>query len=129
MERIKKYLNITSFMYRTGSVFLRSFKIYKIDFNKLELSSYIEKNNEIISLKTINLTNEKKEKFINEIYDFKYFEFNERYINRRFHDGNQWSLEIMTEDDKFVSSGSNAYPENYYLIRDFINELDSLLDK
>ena len=50
MERIKKYLNITSFMYRTGSVFLRSFKIYKIDFNKLELSSYIEKNNEIISL-------------------------------------------------------------------------------
>lgn len=124
----RKYLEIYKFVYRTGSVFLHTFSCYEIDFINNEIIYYLEKNNlkENIIKKSIDqkLAKDLKQK----IFKLEYYNYQENYINKRFHDGNQWSLLVEYKKGTIVSSGSNAYPENYNLLKQFINDIFEIIN-
>lgn len=124
----RKYYKIKKFIYSTGSILFRSFKVYEIDFINKKVILSIKKNDENKVIKEISLDNKMIRELKKDIFKTKYYLYEERYVNKRIHDGNQWSLIIEYKNDIKKISGSNSYPDNYYLIRKVIDKLDLLLN-
>lgn len=120
-----KYLDIKYFYFSSGSVFLRMFNIYEIDFfNKKFIytkQNKINKEEKIFVLddETISLLKQK-------IYDLQYYNYDEKYVNIKIKDGHQWNLKIKYSNKEKIVHGDNKYPTNY---DDLINIINLLKEK
>lgn len=120
-----KYLDIKYFYFSSGSVFLRMFNIYEIDFfNKKFIYTKQNKINKeekifILDDETISLLKQK-------IYDLQYYNYDEKYVNIRIKDGHQWNLKIKYSNKEKIVHGDNKYPTNY---DDLINIINLLKEK
>lgn len=120
-----KYLDIKYFYFSSGSVFLRMFNIYEIDFfNKKFIYTKQNKTNKeekifILDDETISLLKQK-------IYDLNYFDYNDNYVNIKIKDGHQWNLTIRYSNKEKIVHGDNKYPDNY---DDLINIINLLKEK
>ncbi len=120
-----KYLDIKYFYFSSGSVFLRMFNIYEIDFfNKKFIYTKQNKTNKeekifILDDETISLLKQK-------IYDLQYYNYDEKYVNIKIKDGHQWNLKIKYSNTEKIVHGDNKYPTNY---DDLINIINLLKEK
>lgn len=120
-----KYLDIKFFYFSSGSVFLRMFNIYEIDFfNKKFIYTKQNKINKeekifILDDETISLLKQK-------IYDLQYYNYDEKYVNIKIKDGHQWNLKIKYSNKEKIVHGDNKYPTNY---DDLINIINLLKEK
>lgn len=120
-----KYLDIKYFYFSSGSVFLRMFNIYEIDFfNKKFIYTKQNKTNKeekifILDDETISLLKQK-------IYDLQYYNYDEKYVNIKIKDGHQWHLKIKYSNKEKIVHGDNKYPTNY---DDLINIINLLKEK
>ena len=120
-----KYLDIKYFYFSSGSVFLRMFNIYEIDFfNKKFIYTKQNKTNKeekifILDDETISLLKQK-------IYDLQYYNYDEKYVNIKIKDGHQWNLKIKYSNKEKIVHGDNKYPTNY---DDLINIINLLKEK
>lgn len=120
-----KYLDIKYFYFSSGSVFLRMFNIYEIDFfNKKFIYTKQNKINKeekifILDDETISLLKQK-------IYDLQYYNYDEKYVNIKIKDGHQWNLKIKYSNKEKIVHGDNKYPTNY---DDLINIINLLKEK
>ena len=120
-----KYLDIKYFYFSSGSVFLRMFNIYEIDFfNKKFIYTKQNKTNKeekifILDGETISLLKQK-------IYDLQYYNYDEKYVNIKIKDGHQWNLKIKYSNTEKIVHGDNKYPTNY---DDLINIINLLKEK
>ena len=120
-----KYLDIKYFYFSSGSVFLRMFNIYEIDFfNKKFIYTKQNKINKeekifILDDETILLLKQK-------IYDLQYYNYDEKYVNIKIKDGHQWNLKIKYSNKEKIVHGDNKYPTNY---DDLINIINLLKEK
>ena len=120
-----KYLDIKYFYFSSGSVFLRMFNIYEIDFfnKKFIYTKQNKTNNEekifILDDETILLLKQK-------IYDLQYYNYDEKYVNIKIKDGHQWNLKIKYSNKEKIVHGDNKYPTNY---DDLINIINLLKEK
>ena len=120
-----KYLDIKYFYFSSGSVFLRMFNIYEIDFfNKKFIYTKQNKINKeekifILDDETITLLKQK-------IYDLQYYNYDEKYVNIKIKDGHQWNLKIKYSNKEKIVHGDNKYPTNY---DDLINIINLLKEK
>lgn len=120
-----KYLDIKYFYFSSGSVFLRMFNIYEIDFfNKKFIYTKQNKTNKeekifILDDETILLLKQK-------IYDLQYYNYDEKYVNIKIKDGHQWNLKIKYSNKEKIVHGDNKYPTNY---DDLINIINLLKEK
>ena len=120
-----KYLDIKYFYFSSGSVFLRMFNIYEIDFfNKKFIYTKQNKTNKeekifILDDETILLLKQK-------IYDLQYYNYDEKYVNIKIKDGHQWNLKIKYSNKEKIVHGDHKYPTNY---DDLINIINLLKEK
>lgn len=120
-----KYLDIKYFYFSSGSVLLRMFNIYEIDFfNKKFIYTKQNKTNKeekifILDDETISLLKQK-------IYDLQYYNYDEKYVNIKIKDGHQWNLKIKYSNKEKIVHGDNKYPTNY---DDLINIINLLKEK
>lgn len=121
-----KFRKIKHLYYSSGSVLFRMFSIYEVDFQKKEFTYSEEKYGEVIKKKTIILDDEFLLLLQKTIYESKYYDWEEHYVNRRVKDGHQWKVIIAYANKEKIVNGSNARPENFI---EFLKVIELLKEK
>lgn len=123
----RKYLDIKSFNYRSGSAFKCFFVVYEIDFISGKLIKYEESNYQKNNEKVYLLNNELVDELKNDLFNTGYYKLDNCYVNKRIKDGHQWKLCVRYDNGELNSFGSNMYPNNIKSFFDYIEKLDNLL--
>lgn len=121
-----KFRKIKHLYYSSGSVLFRMFSIYEVDFQKKEFTYSEEKYGEVVKKKTIILDDEFLLLLQKTIYESKYYDWEEHYVNRRVKDGHQWKVIIAYANKEKIVNGSNARPENFI---EFLKAIELLKEK